>query len=94
MNADHAAGLLRDDLEANRDARLRLLRHNLVSLARRRFGWCDPEDLVQDAFLAAIVRRARVREARIQVGFLVRVMRNRAVDHLRRSRREVRLEEV
>jgi RNA polymerase sigma factor (sigma-70 family) len=59
----------------------------LVLFARQ---WCDtPEDVVQEAFLKLVTQRQPPREV---VGWLYRVVRNRAIDTLRVTQRRQRRE--
>jgi len=53
----------------------------------------DVDDLVQDVFLAAYTRVAELRDPAAFGGWIAAIARNRATDHLRRSRDQVELPE-
>jgi RNA polymerase sigma-70 factor (ECF subfamily) len=53
----------------------------------------DVDDLVQDVFLAAYTRVAELRDPAAFGGWIATIARNRATDHLRRSREQVELPE-
>jgi len=52
---------------------------------------CDVDDLVQDVFLTAFTRLNDLRDPAAFGGWLAAIARNRATDHLRRSRDETAL---
>lgn len=54
----------------------------------------DAEDAMEDAFAALLVRGGSFRSSEHLCRWLYRTTRNKAMDHLRRGRREVPLEEV
>ena len=56
-----------------------------------RVPWIDVEDLVQDVFVTAMERLRSLRDADAFGGWLVRIARNRATDHLRRGFRRSEL---
>src|SRR5207244_10185485 len=51
----------------------------------------DVDDLVQEVFLAAYMRIGELRDAAAFGGWIATIARNRATDHLRRSRDQVEL---
>jgi len=51
----------------------------------------DVDDLVQDVFVAAYTRIGELRDAAAFGGWLAAIARNRATDHLRRSREHLEL---
>ena len=53
----------------------------------------DVDDLVQEVFLAAYMRIGELRDAAAFGGWIATIARNRATDHLRRSRDQVELPE-
>jgi RNA polymerase sigma-70 factor (ECF subfamily) len=53
----------------------------------------DVDDLVQEVFLTAYTRVAELREPAAFGGWIATIARNRATDHLRRSREQVELPE-
>ena len=53
----------------------------------------DVDDLVQDVFLTAYTRVAELRDPAAFGGWIATIARNRATDHLRRSREQVELPE-
>ena len=53
----------------------------------------DVDDLVQDVFLTAYTRVAELRNPAAFGGWIAAIARNRATDHLRRSREQVELPE-
>ena len=53
----------------------------------------DVDDLVQDVFLTAYTRIAELRDPAAFGGWIAAIARNRATDHLRRSREQVELPE-
>jgi RNA polymerase sigma-70 factor (ECF subfamily) len=54
----------------------------------------DAEDLAQEAFLRAFRSLGKLQDPRLFLGWLLRITRNLATDHLRRRRRETSLESL
>jgi len=64
-------------------------RQALLALARRRVHDADAEDLVQQVLLEALAAKTRPEEPEELRKWIYGILRNKAVDHHRRSRREV-----
>lgn len=95
MPADHPdphaqdAGLVRKARAGDREAFTRLYERH-APLARgvllARVPWREVDDLLQEVFLTAWKRLARLRDPKAFSGWIVTIARNRATDHHRRRR--------
>jgi RNA polymerase sigma factor (sigma-70 family) len=68
-------------------------RQALLALARRRVHDADAEDLVQQVLLEALAAKTRPEEPEELRKWIYGILRNKAVDHHRRTRREVLTDE-
>jgi RNA polymerase sigma-70 factor, ECF subfamily len=85
-------------LVGDHDAFSLLVRRHQASLYRYALGMVGSDDLaadvVQDSFVKAFASLAQCKEPRRFGAWMLRIVRNRCLDHLKRSRRVSRIDDV
>ena len=95
---EHGESSYRRFLQGDKDALEELVSTYSDELVRFAFGYVKSEDtaedVVSDVFAALFMKARRFSEEDQLRAFLYKMTRNRAVDHLRRHKRELPLEDV